>query len=155
MTRSNPQETLVPEGEYSVVLVRVEDGHAYGKQRWFTIFRIIDEGPHQGLELIRYYNQSKKPHLPRTHNLFLDHVSLHGTRPPQKLTPAKLFSGCAVRARVVTVRDKRTGRKVEQQPECLHYSKIDGFIKLDTSSQKLVLGGKALRDGSPKVRMKT
>ena len=53
VAEKNPQETLVPEGEYSVAFLRCEKGFPFGEERWFAHFQIIDEGPYQGLRLRR------------------------------------------------------------------------------------------------------
>ena len=131
MARDNPQETLVPEGEYSVAFLRCEDGIAYGEARWFVHCQIIDEGQYQGLPLIRYYNKPRGKILPRTHHLWLDYTALFDRRPPKNLNPEKFLKGSVMRAQVITVRHATRGKKREKLPEALHYSKIDSLLRLE------------------------
>lgn len=129
----NPQETLVPEGDYQVAYMRYETGFVYDRTVWFVRCEIIDEGPHFGAPLLRYYNEPRRDRpLPRSHNLALDYLALAGRRPPRKLKPDQLLSGCIVLARVVTVREQRKGRRPTLLPEGAHYSKIDAFLRITT-----------------------
>jgi hypothetical protein len=131
VAEKNPQETLVPEGEYSVAFLRCEDGIAYGEARWFVHCQIIDEGQYQGLPLIRYYNKPRGKILPRTHHLWLDYTALFGRRPPKNLKPEQFLKGSAMRAQVITVRHTTRGKKREELPKALHHSKIEWFLKFD------------------------
>ncbi len=131
MPRANPQETLVPEGEYSVAFLRCEKGFAFGDERWFAHFQIIDEGPYQGLLLIRYYNKPRGKTLPRTHNLWLDYTALFDRRPPKNLKPKQFLKDSVVCAQVITVRHATRGKKREELPEALHYSKIERLLRIE------------------------
>lgn len=139
----NPQETLIPEGEYQVAYRSYETGYVYDRIVWFVRCEIAD-GPYRGLPLLRYYNQPRRDRpLPRSHNLALDFIALAGRRPPRTLKPDELLSGCIVLARVVTVREQRNGKRPIVLPEGAWYSKIDAFVRVVAGCPPCMRSGSA------------
>ena len=108
---SDPYRTRVPDGQYRVVFVKCEKGVAYGMPRWFVWFRIIEEGPHFGKLIVRFYNVPRGSFLPRSHNLNIDFMSLTGRRTPRNLKPEMMLKGCEVLAEVVTVKHQTRGSR--------------------------------------------
>ena len=138
----NPQHTLVPEGDYQVAYRGYETASAFTRVVLFVRCEIIDDGPYRGLPLLRYYNKPRPDRpLARSHNLALDYMALSGRRPPNKLKPDQLLSGCIVLARVVTVRERHEGKRVVVLPEGAHYSKIDAFLHVVTGCPPCMRSG--------------
>lgn len=130
MSHSDPYQR-VPDGQYRAGLVRVEKGFAYGQRRLFGYFRITEDGPSQGTELVRFWNEPRGSFLPRTHNLYKDFVTLIGRRPPQSgLKPEEFLKGCEVLIEVVTVKKSSDGRRMQLLPEDCWYSKVDRLIRI-------------------------
>ena len=55
----DPYGTKVPEGRYRVGFIGYNEGIAFGSPRWFGQFRITEEGPHQGLDILRVWNKPR------------------------------------------------------------------------------------------------
>ena len=123
--------TLVPEGQYRAAYRGCETGRPFGVSRYFVVFQITELGEHLGLPLLRFYNVPRGPFLPRSHNLWIDYVTLIGRPPPKgRLTPATFLKGCEVLAQVVTVKERIEGRRRIELPEDCWYSKIDRPIRV-------------------------
>jgi hypothetical protein len=124
-------DTRVPEGQYRVAFLGCEEGVAFGTSRWFGHFRIMDDGPYEGLPILRVWNQPRKGVLARSHNLSRDFMAITKKLPPSRgLKPSHFLEGCELIADVVTVKDQTNGRRRIRLPDDCHYSKIDGFVSI-------------------------
>ena len=82
-------------------------------------------------ELLRFYNAPRGARLARSSSLWRDFVAVTGRRPPTKGFKASwAFSGCLLRARVVTVHQRVEGRERVSMADCERYSKIDALLGL-------------------------
>ena len=134
MRTSNPQETLVPDGQYRVAYVQWERFNSYGDKKYSVTCTITEEGESFGLPIYRYYNEPTKAWIPRSHNLWLDYTALIPARPPRSFTPDLFLKGCEVLAETATVKHQIRGRRRIEIPQALWYSKIDRFIRITSGS---------------------
>ena len=127
----DPFNTLVPEDEYEVALIRCDRAVAYGSQRWFGHFKFVEPGEFFELPILRVWNCPKRNVLARSSNLALDYMNVVCRRPPSTgLTPDQFLKNCTVLAQVVTVKHRTEGRRRIEAPEPCWYSKIARIIKL-------------------------
>jgi hypothetical protein len=135
---------LVPEGRYRLAYVSWEKGCVYGREVWFVLFQITEEGSFFGLLVLRYYNAPKRPWLPRSSSLALDFEAISGgLRPPANLRPDMFLKGCEVLAEVATVRHRIQGSRRVEIPETRRYSKVDRIIRLTAGSPPILTGRQA------------
>jgi hypothetical protein len=131
----DPYSTFVPEGDYDVALTRCETGVAFGSERWFGHFKIVDHGEFFGLPIYRFWNRPKSKVLARSSNVAIDFMNVVGRRPPSVgLTPDKFLKGCQVLAEVVTVKHRNEPRCRVELPEDCWYSKINRIIRLSAGT---------------------
>ena len=135
----DPQQTLVPDGEYRVAYVSSGDGIAYGRKVFFVRFKIVEPVKFADRLLLRFVNVpkqwlGKRTHqkarsLARTSTLWLDYVAITERVPPARVFgPAALYKDSLLRAKVVTVKEQNVNGKRIKMPECAWYSKIETII---------------------------
>ena len=140
----DPYGPPVPEGEYCVAYVErpreQERGRVYDGGRIFLLFRIV-AGAHAGRVILRFYNEQRGPYLARSSALWRDFLTLTGRRPPSAgFRPSALFRDCQILARVATLSEQVIAGKREKLPEAAHYSKIEGFVRIEAGRPPALTG---------------
>jgi len=142
---SGPFGEPLPEGQYDLSFQFAVRATAYRRRVLWGLFVVVDDGPHLGRELYRFWNAPTGAYLSRRSSLWLDFLAVTGRRPPsQPFDPSWAFSGCWVRAQVVTVTSRvENGQRVPMlEPE--RYSKVERLVSL-VSGKSPALRGEGMK----------
>jgi hypothetical protein len=137
---TDPLQTIVPAGEYSVAYLSYETGFVFGRGIYFVRFTIVEPGEYHGHVILRFVNvpkqwQGKKRDqkarsLARSSTLSHDYVSINGRMPPIRVfSPIDLYKDRVLRVKVVTVEDQNIDGKRVKVPKDGRYSKINRIIR--------------------------
>lgn len=135
LTFDDERPTLIPEGEYKVILFRYWKGYLYGKScKLILVFRIVTQGSYFGRLVYRCYNikglTKRKEIIPKGwHSDFVrEYSKLFGA--PRKLREI----GVRQYKNKVLICSLRTVHKDFKQrllPDDIKYSVIDELLKVD------------------------
>jgi hypothetical protein len=134
---ADPQQTLIPDGEYIVSVMKIEQGTPYGRPAAFVHCDVFEPSEHSGAKLIRYVNLphwwsgkgASKGRLARSSSLYADFVAITQKLPPnRKFDLAKLYRQSLLRVAVVTVTDRPGKGKRTPMAEVERYSKIERIL---------------------------
>jgi len=130
----DPMETLLPESEngrpatYEVGFLREDLRRFRDRSVWWVTFSVVEQGPHFGKRILWFMNKLRPGHRPPPSSAVARaFIAATGLRVPKDLglaRPSSFLSGCALLARVKTVRRDIDG---VERPEGASYSVIKCF----------------------------
>lgn len=126
---------LIPEGTYTVICLEYKEGLYFNTPKLYLKFRVLDPGTYEGTELSMYINLTyagtnrRFKKVPNKSKYFLQWVIANNNKRPnrQDKMSHRIFKDGIFEAVVKTVKPKFPDKT--EQPESLHYSKIDSLKK--------------------------